>query len=114
MPEIRPMRDLRDTNAISRLCHTTAEPVFITKNGRQDLVIMSNEEFERRCAREEIYAKLLEAEGDVARGDLLARKGYRALTIRKKYVAAYRVSEAQREVVVQRIFYGRREYGKLL
>ena len=70
MPEIRPMRDLRDTNAISRLCHTTAEPVFITKNGRQDLVIMSNEEYERRCAREEIYAKLLEAEGDAARGDL--------------------------------------------
>ena len=49
-----------------------------------------------------------------ARDDLLARKGYRALTIRKKYVAVYRVSEAQREVVVQRIFYGRREYGKAL
>lgn len=49
-----------------------------------------------------------------ARDDLLARKGYRALTIRKKYVAAYRVNEAWREVVVQRIFYGRREYGKLL
>ena len=46
--------------------------------------------------------------------DLLARKGYRALTIRKKYVAVYRVNEAQREVVVQRIFYGRREYGKLV
>lgn len=71
MPEIRPMRDLRDTNAISRLCHTVAEPVFITKNGYQDLVIMSNEEFERRCAREEIYAKMLEAEGDLRRGDLL-------------------------------------------
>ena len=50
----------------------------------------------------------------LARDDLLARKGYRALTIRKKYVAVYRVNEAQREVVVQRIFYGRREYGKLL
>lgn len=49
-----------------------------------------------------------------ARDDLLARKGYRALTIRKKYVAVYRVNEAQREVVVQRIFYGRREYGKVL
>lgn len=71
MPEIRPMCDLRDTNAISRLCHIAAEPVFITKNGRQDLVIMSNEEFERRCAQEEIYAKLLEAEDDVVRGDLL-------------------------------------------
>ena len=32
---------------------------------------MSNEEFERRCAQEEIYAKLLEAEDDVVRGDLL-------------------------------------------
>ena len=49
-----------------------------------------------------------------ARDDLLARKGYRALTIRKKYVAVYRINEARREVVVQRIFYGRREYGKLL
>ena len=49
-----------------------------------------------------------------ARDDLLARKGYRALTIRKKHVAVYRVSEAQREVVVERIFYGRREYGKAL
>ena len=49
-----------------------------------------------------------------ARDDLLARKGYCALTIRKKYVAVYRVSEAQREVVVQRIFYGRREYKKFL
>lgn len=71
MPEIRPMCYLRDTNTISRLCHATSEPAYITKNGYQDLVIMSNEEFERRCAREEIYAKLLEAENDVARGELL-------------------------------------------
>lgn len=49
-----------------------------------------------------------------ARDDLLARKGYRALAIRKKYVVIYCIDEAQRQVVVQRIFYGRREYGKLL
>lgn len=86
MPEIRPMRDLRDTNAISRLCHTTAEPIFITKNGRQDLVIMSNEEYERHCAREEIYAKLLEAEGDVARGDLLESEDvFRAMRAKYEY-----------------------------
>ena len=71
MPEIRSKRDLRDTSAISQLRHTTAKPVFVTKNGRQDLVIMSNEEFERRCTREEVYAKLLEAKGDMTRGDLL-------------------------------------------
>ena len=86
MPEIRSMRDLRDTSAISRLCHTTAGPVFITKNGRQDLVIMSNEEFERRCTREEVYAKLLEAEGDMARGDLLeADDVFRAMRAKYEY-----------------------------
>ena len=84
MPEIRPMRDLRDTNAISRLCHSVSEPVFITKNGYQDLVIMSNEEYERRCAREEIYAKLLEAEADVSRGDLLDGEDVFA-AMRQKY-----------------------------
>ena len=49
-----------------------------------------------------------------ARDDLLARKGYRTLTVRKQYVVVYRVEDAARQVVVQRIFYGRREYGKLL
>ncbi|MEG2274336.1 MAG: type II toxin-antitoxin system Phd/YefM family antitoxin [Clostridia bacterium] len=71
MPEIRPMRDLRKTTEISNLCHTVTEPVFITKNGYQDLVIMSQEEFERRCAKEEIYMKLLEAEQDIANGDVI-------------------------------------------
>lgn len=71
MTEIRPMMDLRDTNAIFRRCHAASEPVYITKNGYQDLVIMSNEEFEHRCTREKIYVKLLEAEIDVACGELL-------------------------------------------
>ena len=33
MPKIIPIRELRDTNAISEMCHNTEEPVFITKNG---------------------------------------------------------------------------------
>ena len=41
MPQIRPITDLRNTNEISEICHAQKEPVYITKNGRGDLVVMS-------------------------------------------------------------------------
>lgn len=41
MPEIRPIKDLRDTTKISELCHSKNEPIFITKNGYGDLVLSS-------------------------------------------------------------------------
>jgi len=47
MPKIIPIRELRDTNAISEMCHSSGEPVFITKNGYGDMVIMSLETFEK-------------------------------------------------------------------
>ena len=44
MATIRPCADLRNSyNEISKICHETKEPVFITKNGYNDLVILSNE-----------------------------------------------------------------------
>ena len=46
MPQIRPITDLRNTNEISELCHARKEPIFITKNGYGDLVIMSIEAYE--------------------------------------------------------------------
>ena len=46
MPQIRPITDLRNTTEISELCHAKNEPVFITKNGYGDLVIMSMETYE--------------------------------------------------------------------
>lgn len=46
MPKIRPITDLRNTNEISELCHAQREPIFITKNGYGDLVIMSMETYE--------------------------------------------------------------------
>jgi hypothetical protein len=50
MPHIRPITDLRNTNEISELCHAQNEPVFITKNGYGDLVIMSMETYEALTA----------------------------------------------------------------
>ena len=63
MPQIRPVSDLRNNFAdISRVVHETAEPVFLTKNGYGDMVVMSMEAFERHQFKSEVYFKLKEAE----------------------------------------------------
>ena len=68
MPTIRPMADLRDTGKISELCYQKNEPVFITKNGKGDLAVMSIETYEALTARFDLYAKLQEGLDDVAAG----------------------------------------------
>ena len=65
MPEIIPIRDLKNTNAISKRCHETAEPIFVTKNGYGDMVIMSMETYEEMAGRIELYSKLQEGLADV-------------------------------------------------
>lgn len=57
MPMIRPSADLRNNYAeISDVCHASSEPVFITKNGKGDLVVMSIENYEQMQARLELYS----------------------------------------------------------
>jgi len=47
MPKIIKYTELRENyNEISRICHETKEPVYITKNGQKDLVVLSNEAYE--------------------------------------------------------------------
>ncbi|MBQ3431323.1 MAG: type II toxin-antitoxin system Phd/YefM family antitoxin [Clostridia bacterium] len=61
MPTIRPSADLRNKyNEISSFCHQNAEPVFITKNGKGDLAVLSIEAYERLCGRFELYSLLNE------------------------------------------------------
>lgn len=60
---IRPISDLRNKFAdISKKVHETNEPVFLTKNGYGDMVVMSIESYESLKFESEIYFKLLEAE----------------------------------------------------
>ena len=60
MATIRPSSDLRNKyNEISEFCHTYNEPVFITKNGTGDLVVLSNAEYERLAGKHEMR-RLLE------------------------------------------------------
>jgi prevent-host-death family protein len=69
MPTIRPISDLRNNaNEISEFCHRERKPVFITKNGTGDMVVMSIEEYERQQALIELYSKLSEAEAEIADG----------------------------------------------
>ncbi|NSW82640.1 MAG: type II toxin-antitoxin system Phd/YefM family antitoxin [Syntrophothermus sp.] len=59
MPNIRPSSDFRNKyNEISDFCHKYSEPVFITKNGRGDLVVMSIETYEKLVGKFELYRLL--------------------------------------------------------
>ena len=63
MKMIRPVSDLRNNFAdISKTVHETAQPVFLTKNGYGDMVVLSMEAFENLQFDSEIYFKLREAE----------------------------------------------------
>jgi len=63
MSHIRPVSDLRNNlDDISKAVHETSKPVFLTKNGYGDMVLMSMESFEQKQFENEIYLKLKEAE----------------------------------------------------
>lgn len=71
MPQIRPITDLRNTNDISELCHSSMEPIFITKNGYGDLVVMSMDKYDELIRKAELYEKLTLAEQQIEKGELL-------------------------------------------
>jgi len=86
MPEIRPIKDLRNTTEISQLCHKSDEPIYITKNGYGDLVVMSIEAYERKLAQVDLYKKLAEAEREIENGEPLLDAENVFNKLRKKYV----------------------------
>ena len=68
MPRIVPIRDLKNTTAISTLCHEDEEPIFVTKNGYGDMVLMSMETYEKNLFLTNGYGKLEEAKEDIRNG----------------------------------------------
>lgn len=72
MPTIRPSADLRNSyNEISEFCHAYSEPVFITKNGKGDLAVMSIEVYEALKGKLELYALLEKGLQDDRNGDVV-------------------------------------------
>lgn len=71
MPVTVPVRDLKDTSNICRLCRETDGPVIVTKNGYQELVIVTPElydKMERALEKQRIYDALAAAEDELAQG----------------------------------------------
>ncbi len=63
MDMIRPISDLRNNFAeISKIVHQTKQPVFLTKNGFGDMVVLSMEVFENLQLESEVYYKLQESD----------------------------------------------------
>ena len=85
MPQIRPITDLRDTNRISDLCHEKNEPVFITKNGYGDLVVMSIEAYERIMDEVSTDFAIKEAEDEYNRGGILFDAEEALSSLRRKH-----------------------------
>lgn len=84
MPRIIPIRDLKDTAAISQMCNESSEPIYITKNGYGDMVLMSMKTYEEKLWKADLYAKVAEAEQQLQNGEGQdAREALRAL--REKY-----------------------------
>ncbi len=70
MPIIKPISDLRNkSNEISKLAHTSDEPVFITKNGEGDLVVMSISHYSKMQLKLELLSKLSVAQDQRINGD---------------------------------------------
>ncbi len=69
MPIIRPISDLRNNfSSISETVHSDEEPIFLTKNGIGDMVVMSLGYYEKQLARIELYQKLNDARDEIRNG----------------------------------------------
>lgn len=68
MPQIIPIKDLKDTSSVSDLCHKANEPIYITKNGYGDMVIMSMELFEATFKQWSMYRDIEISEEEIKQG----------------------------------------------
>ena len=71
MPRIIPIRDLREKTKISEMCNSSNEPIFVTKNGYGDMVVMSIAAYEQQLAKIEMYAKIMEGKAQADSGNLV-------------------------------------------
>lgn len=70
MPTIKSSADLRNNyNEISTFCHNYTEPVFITKNGKGDLAVMSIETYELLTSKFELYEQIKIGLDDIISGN---------------------------------------------
>lgn len=57
-----------DYNKFSELCHQAGEPIMVTRNGQDDLVVMSPETYNRMIDKLQLMADLMEADRELQSG----------------------------------------------
>lgn len=85
MPQIIPIKDLKNTSEISDMCHKAEEPIYVTKNGYGDMVIMSMEIYENTMHKIAMYHDI---------------------EISEKQIEAGRVKDARASLIESRVKYG--------
>lgn len=70
MPQIIPIKDLKNTSEISDMCHKAAEPIYVTKNGYGDMVIMSMETYESTMRQIAMYRDIEISEKQIKAGQV--------------------------------------------
>ena len=68
MPVIMPIKELRNTSEISDMAHKIQEPIFITKNGYSDLVVISSELYDKFAKINRIDQAIYESEKEMDEG----------------------------------------------
>lgn len=114
MPRIIPIRDLKNTAAVSQMCSESKEPVYITKNGYGDMVIMSMEAYEEKMQLLDAYAKLDAAEQQVEAGQTLDARSALAGIESPLWHISWLKQPCKNNVYLLRFFYGRQNYETLL
>ena len=85
MPQIIPITDLRNTNVISEICRAKREPIFVTKNGYGDLVVMSIETYEDLIEVSATDAAISESEAEIIDSGQLHDARAALGTLRRKH-----------------------------
>jgi len=70
VPKIIPIKELKNTASVSLMVRESEEPVYVTKNGYGDMVLMSTEKYEKLMYERDIMVKLLEGEQAIKRGEV--------------------------------------------
>ena len=85
MPQIVPIKELRNTNEISKICHAKDEPIFVTKQGYGDLVVMSIETYDKLVGIAETDAAIASSEAEIAAGGELTEAKSALYELRRKH-----------------------------
>lgn len=71
MPWFIPIRDLENATQISQMCKESKEPIFVTKNGYGDMVVMSMEAYEEKMMLLDVEAKLAQSSDEFRAGGVM-------------------------------------------